>query len=177
MEARRAGGARISARRPFWRRLRGARRGPPTWITEWLPVFLPAGQRSNAQPMALRSVDSWPSMPDRCERVQVAASPSPLRVRRISRQWWPRCSSSPGRSPQGPLIAIGPDPESDELIRNDGFAFLLGVIFDQGIRYERAWRAPYELQQRLGHLDPARIVADPEAVRRTVAGPPALHRY
>lgn len=82
-----------------------------------------------------------------------------------------------GSLPTGPLIAIGPDPESDELIRNDGFAFLLGVIFDQGIRYERAWRAPYELHQRLGHLDPARIVADPEAVRRAVAGPPALHRY
>jgi uncharacterized HhH-GPD family protein len=51
------------------------------------------------------------------------------------------------------------------------------VIFDQGIKYERAWRAPYELKQRLGYLDPARIVADPEAVRRAVASPPALHRY
>ena len=54
---------------------------------------------------------------------------------------------------------------------------LLAVIFDQGIKYERAWRAPYELKQRLGYLDPARIVADPEAVRRAVATPPALHRY
>jgi uncharacterized HhH-GPD family protein len=75
------------------------------------------------------------------------------------------------------LIAIGPDPESDELIRNDGYAFLLGVIFDQGIRYERAWHAPLELRQRLGHLDPVRIVEDPDAVRRAVAEPPALHRY
>jgi endonuclease III len=31
--------------------------------------------------------------------------------------------------------------------------------------------------QRLGYLDPSMIVADPEAVRRAVAGPPALHRY
>jgi uncharacterized HhH-GPD family protein len=79
--------------------------------------------------------------------------------------------------PSGGLIAIGPDPASDELIRTDGFAFLLGVIFDQGIRFERAWRAPFELRQRLGHLDPTRIVADPKAVRRAVASPPALHRY
>ena len=79
--------------------------------------------------------------------------------------------------PAGGLIAIGPDPDSDALIRDDGFAFLLGVIFDQGIRFERAWRAPYELWERLGHLDLARIVADPEAVHRAVAGPPALHRY
>ena len=58
-----------------------------------------------------------------------------------------------------------------------GFAFLVAVIFDQGIKYERAWRAPYELKQRLGYLDPARVAADPEAVRRAVASPPALHRY
>jgi hypothetical protein len=51
------------------------------------------------------------------------------------------------------------------------------VILDQGIKYERAWRTPYELKQRLGFLDPARIVADPEAVRRAVASPPALNRY
>ena len=77
----------------------------------------------------------------------------------------------------GGLIAIGPDTESDELIRGDGFAFLLGVIFDQGIRYERAWRAPLDLKRRLGYLDPTRIAAHPEAVHRAVAEPPALHRY
>jgi hypothetical protein len=52
--------------------------------------------------------------------------------------------------PADGLIAIGPDPESDALIRSNGFAFLLGVLFDQGIRFERAWRAPYELHERLG---------------------------
>jgi uncharacterized HhH-GPD family protein len=77
----------------------------------------------------------------------------------------------------GELIALGPDPESDDLVQHDPFAFLLGVIFDQGIPYERAWRAPYELRERLGYLEPVRIVADPEAVRRAVARPPALHRY
>jgi hypothetical protein len=79
--------------------------------------------------------------------------------------------------PAGDLIALGPDPESDKLLKGDGFAFLLAVILDQGIRYERAWRAPLELRERLGHLDPARMVADPDAVRRAVAQPPALHRY
>jgi uncharacterized HhH-GPD family protein len=77
----------------------------------------------------------------------------------------------------GELIAIGPDPESDELIRTDSFAFLLGVLFDQGIRYERAWHAPLDLKQRLGYLDPEAIASDPEAVRRAIAEPPALHRY
>ena len=56
--------------------------------------------------------------------------------------------------PADGLIAIGPDPESDELLRSNGFAFLPGVIFDQGIRFERAWRAPLDLKERLGYLDP-----------------------
>jgi endonuclease III len=54
---------------------------------------------------------------------------------------------------------------------------LLAAIFDQGIKYERAWQAPLELQRRLGHLDPSLIRSDLEGVRRAVAGPPALHRY
>ena len=70
-----------------------------------------------------------------------------------------------------------PHPAANALIINNPFAFLLAVIFDQGIPAERAWRAPYELMQRLGHLDPDRMLADPDAVRAAVAQPPALHRY
>jgi uncharacterized HhH-GPD family protein len=70
-----------------------------------------------------------------------------------------------------------PHPEANALIMDDSFAFLLAVIFDQGIPAERAWRAPYDLMQRLGHLDPARMLADPESVRTAVAQPPVLHRY
>jgi uncharacterized HhH-GPD family protein len=70
-----------------------------------------------------------------------------------------------------------PHPEANALIMDDPFAFLLAVIFDQGIPAERAWRAPYDLMQRLGHLDPARMLADPEGVRTAVAQPPVLHRY
>jgi hypothetical protein len=49
-----------------------------------------------------------------------------------------------------------PHPEANALIINNPFAFLLAVIFDQGIPAERAWRAPYDMMQRLGHLDPQR---------------------
>ena len=44
------------------------------------------------------------------------------------------------------------------------FAFLLAVIFDQNVSFERAWRAPLLIQQRLGHCDALRMVAEPEAV-------------
>jgi uncharacterized HhH-GPD family protein len=63
------------------------------------------------------------------------------------------------------------------LVREDPFAFLVGVLLDHGIPPERAWRGPAELRRRLGHLDPARIVADPDAVAEAVAQPPVLHRY
>ncbi len=68
-------------------------------------------------------------------------------------------------------------PEADEFLRSDPFAFLVAVVFDQGIVAERAWSAPWLLKQRLGHLDPARMVADPDAVRAAIAQRPSLHRY
>jgi uncharacterized HhH-GPD family protein len=70
-----------------------------------------------------------------------------------------------------------PHPQANRLLIDDPFAFLLAVIFDQGIGAERAWRAPYELRLRLGHLDPVRIAADFETVRAAVARRPCLHRY
>ncbi|MEU8085749.1 DUF6884 domain-containing protein [Micromonospora sp. NPDC049101] len=70
-----------------------------------------------------------------------------------------------------------PHPEANTLILTDPFAFLLAVIFDQGIPAERAWKAPYDLHQRLGHLDAARMASEPEQVRAAVAQPRTLHRF
>ena len=69
------------------------------------------------------------------------------------------------------------DAEANELLRRDGFAFLTAVLFDQGVPAERAWIAPHLLRQRMGHLDPASIASDPEAVRRAMQMQPNLHRY
>ncbi len=69
------------------------------------------------------------------------------------------------------------DKDANSLVIKDAFAFLLGVIFDQGIRAKRAWAAPYELKQRLGHLDPQRIVLDPQGVAAAVQQSPKLHRF
>ena len=70
-----------------------------------------------------------------------------------------------------------PNAEANELVSTDAFAFLIAVLFDQGVPAERAWIAPYLLRQRIGHLDPARIASNPEAVRRAVQMKPNLHRY
>lgn len=73
------------------------------------------------------------------------------------------------------------DRSANRLLRADDNAFLFGVIFDQGIAYERAWRAPYLLKGRLGHLSMKRLAKLPIAeVRTAVRGshkggsPPSL---
>ena len=74
-------------------------------------------------------------------------------------------------------VPLADSPEARELLKSDPFAFLLGVIFDEGIKAERAWAAPYLLRQRLGHLDPYRMRNEPAQVREAIAQRPTLHRY
>ncbi len=71
------------------------------------------------------------------------------------------------------------DDAADELLSNDPFALLMGMLLDQQFPMERAFHSPYDLKQRLGGtLDPVEIAEhDPEDLVRTFVGPPALHRY
>jgi uncharacterized HhH-GPD family protein len=80
-------------------------------------------------------------------------------------------------TPQGAVLNFTSNQDADALLRVDPFAFLVGVLFDQGIPAERAWLAPYLLRQRLGHLDPGRIAQEEQAVHDAVQRPPKLHRY
>lgn len=67
--------------------------------------------------------------------------------------------------------------EADELLHGDANAFLLGLLFTQGIPAERAWSAPWHLLRRLGTLDPSYLSAHPDEVRAAVQRPPMLHRF
>ena len=69
------------------------------------------------------------------------------------------------------------DPFADELLASSPEAFLMGVLFTQGIPAERAWAGPWLLMQRLGHLDVERLAADREAVAAAIQQPPMLHRF
>lgn len=69
------------------------------------------------------------------------------------------------------------DPDADLLLETVPEAFLLGVLFTQGIPAERAWKGPWLLRERLGHLDLRRLAAEPDAVREAVQCPPMLHRF
>lgn len=70
-----------------------------------------------------------------------------------------------------------PNPAANHLLIENPFAFLLAVIFDQGIVAERAWAAPYELQRRLGHLDPGRLSNELDQVAAAIRQPPMLQRF
>jgi uncharacterized HhH-GPD family protein len=77
----------------------------------------------------------------------------------------------------GAVARFTPHEAANALIHNDPFAFLVAVICDQGIVAERAWAIPYELRMRLGHLDPYRIAAEPQAVIAAFTRQPKLHRF
>lgn len=68
-------------------------------------------------------------------------------------------------------------PEADDLLRRSSNAFLIGVLFTQGIPAERAWAGPYRLAQRLGTLELGYLASHPDEVRAAVQQPPMLHRF
>jgi uncharacterized HhH-GPD family protein len=68
-------------------------------------------------------------------------------------------------------------PEADALVKTSPEAFLLAVLFTQGVPAERAWAGPYLLSQRLGHLDLRRLASERAAVDEAVGRRPALHRF
>ena len=69
------------------------------------------------------------------------------------------------------------DASADALLESSANAFLLGVLFTQGIPAERAWAGPWELQQRLGTLDVGYLADHPDEVRAAFQRPPMLHRF
>jgi uncharacterized HhH-GPD family protein len=74
-------------------------------------------------------------------------------------------------------VSYTPDIEANRFVLNDPFAFLIGVIFDQGIKAERAWAAPYELSLRLGYFNAQQLADDVEGIRTAVQQRPKLHRF
>ena len=77
-----------------------------------------------------------------------------------------------------PLHLTG-DDAADELLSSEPLALLIGMVLDQQIPMERAFKAPFELKERLGGaLDPAAISAtDPDELAAVFGAKPALHRF
>lgn len=69
--------------------------------------------------------------------------------------------------------------EEREFLLSDWNAFLIGLISDQSVKAEMAWRLPYYLSKRLGHFDFCRIAKEEtiESLEAIIKEKPALHRY
>lgn len=67
---------------------------------------------------------------------------------------------------------------ADRLLATDPLALLIGFALDQQVTVQKAFSGPLELQQRLGHLDAARIASmEPAELDRVFRERPALHRF
>lgn len=75
-------------------------------------------------------------------------------------------------------IRIAQDPAADEVLSNDPFALLVGMLLDQQYPMEHAFRGPWKILDRFGTLAPDAIAAaEPEAFADLCSTPPAIHRY
>jgi uncharacterized HhH-GPD family protein len=69
-------------------------------------------------------------------------------------------------------------PEADRLLETDPLALLIGLVLDQQVKMEKAFSGPYELRERLGHLDAVRIARmGPDELDAVFRQRPALHRF
>jgi uncharacterized HhH-GPD family protein len=75
-------------------------------------------------------------------------------------------------------IPVTGDPDADELLATDPLALLIGMLLDQQVPMEWAFKGPHTLKERLGTLDAAAIAAmSPDDVKAVFAAKPALHRF
>jgi uncharacterized HhH-GPD family protein len=78
-----------------------------------------------------------------------------------------------------PAIPITGDPDADRLLEHDPLALLIGMLLDQQVPMEWAFKGPATLRDRLGgRLDATEIAAmDQEAFVAICAAKPAIHRF
>lgn len=70
------------------------------------------------------------------------------------------------------------DAAADQLLVDDPLALLIGMLLDQQVPMEWAFRGPAALAERLGGLDAAHIAAmAPDDLVEVFRQKPALHRY
>ena len=75
-------------------------------------------------------------------------------------------------------IPITGDESADQLLTDDPLALLVGMLLDQQVPMEWAFRGPATLAERLGGLDCAEIAAmDRDEFVDVCAAKPAIHRF
>jgi len=76
------------------------------------------------------------------------------------------------------VLRLTQDDAADALLSDSWLALLIGMLLDQQIPMEQAFRGPRMLAERLGGLDAGSVVTtDPDVLAAACAGPPAVHRF
>jgi len=75
-------------------------------------------------------------------------------------------------------LAVTGDPVADRLLNTDPLALLVGMLLDQQVPMEWAFRGPATLVNRLGGLDAGTVAdMDPDAFVEACRTKPAIHRF
>lgn len=80
---------------------------------------------------------------------------------------------------RAPVLAVTGNADADALLVSDPLALLIGMLLDQQVPMEWAFRGPLTLKERLGGtLDAAAIAAMPvDDLIAVFSAKPALHRF
>jgi len=75
-------------------------------------------------------------------------------------------------------VPVTGDPDADRFLVEHPLALLVGMLLDQQVPMEWAFKGPYTLSKRLGGLDAAAIAAmPPDDLIEVFKQKPALHRF
>jgi len=75
-------------------------------------------------------------------------------------------------------LCLAQDPEADQLLSEDPFALLVGMVLDQQIPLEVAFAGPRKIADRIGGFDAAAIADyDPDKFAALCSERPAIHRF
>ncbi|HXA32576.1 MAG TPA: HhH-GPD-type base excision DNA repair protein [Acidimicrobiales bacterium] len=87
--------------------------------------------------------------------------------------------ASPSRRKGPRSLALAGDEVADTLLAEDPLALLIGMVLDQQIPLERAFKSPADLKERLGGtLDVGAVASmDPDELAAIFSVTPALHRF
>ncbi|MEP7158130.1 MAG: HhH-GPD-type base excision DNA repair protein [Chloroflexota bacterium] len=76
------------------------------------------------------------------------------------------------------LLPFTGNDEADRLLEEEPLALLIGFELDQQVTLQKAFMGPYDLRQRIGTLDAAKIAAmDFATLEEAFRTRPALHRF
>ena len=73
-------------------------------------------------------------------------------------------------------LHLSQDEAADALLSRDPLALLLGMLLDQQIPMEKAFKGPYVIAERLGSLD-AQTIAEHQGFEAVMSETPAVHRF